>query len=120
MTDLQAVINRRDHFRQLFDNDLFKELQVILKKKQDRYTELLKSAPKVGDIKYQIQESINGSQTMRTKIPFKVTLEEQNEYMREYAYRIDELELVISIPEDIQRDASRAEQELEKHTKKSS
>ena len=114
---IEAVIKRTEKFQPLFDSDLFKEWNIILAKKIESYRALLNKSPRVGDVKTMQQVTTVGDRREVTQVPFRITLEEQNEIIGEYMHKIQELQTIIDIPMLMKADMERMRIELEKLNK---
>ncbi len=111
---MQKHIDRQLRLKPLFDNELFKEWMEILNKKIEAYRIQSENAPRIGDIKYMEQISINGDRKEVTKIPYRINMEEQNEIKGEFEHRISELKMIIDIPKLLEKDVIRMSAEIEK------
>ena len=114
---LEALVKRAERFQPFFESELFKEWNGILSKKIDSYRTLLNKAPRVGDVKVmeQVTESKEGKTL--TKVPFRITKEEQDEIIGEYMHRINELQLVVDMPMLMKKDAEQMKAEIERLNK---
>ena len=110
----EAIIKRTDRFIPLFESDLFKEWMQTISSKVDAYADLLAKAPRVGDILMDDQIATLSDRKTVTKIPHRVTLDEQNEISSEYIHKIQELKYILDIPNLMKQDSERMKVEVER------
>lgn len=120
---LGKIIDRAQRYQNLFKDETFIEFWGLIKSKQSRYDDMARNPPRVGSFRTYPQVSVITTeikpgdimrQTTETKVPFKVSLEEQVEHIKEYNVRANEAGLIFDLPKSIEIDAKRAQMELER------
>lgn len=113
---LQGYVERAERYEHLLKNDDFVEYMGDLLNKLKRYSEILVKPPKVGNVVYNnetVTETGTGyMKTYQKRVPVVITVEDQMEHIKEYNYRMDELKLVLDLPEDIVRDSKAAAERI--------
>ena len=112
---LQMAIDTYTRFQKLFDNKLFTEYMDLFAQKTRKYKELRADVPRLGAVRYseQVSRDAKGQIVAKTKVPEKTTEADQIAHIQQFNWRINEIELLHRLPEDLARGAQRAKKELE-------
>lgn len=111
----QARVKKYEHYKQLFDNELFVEFMGLIQEKELRYLQMAKNAPRVGEIQTAEEKIIQKGEVIGVTIkPFRVSHEDRVSAIEDCTTRANELYLVHTLPKAMERDAKRAKDEAEK------
>lgn len=113
---LQYSIDTYSRFKSLFSNKDFRDYMNLFASKAERYRQIRADIPRLGATKAveHVTRDDKGQIISRTKVPVRVTIEDQINHVTQYDWRINEIELLHRLPEDLENGAKRAQAELDR------